>query len=118
MPPEPNNGIPLARALELATRAALAPSTMILSGFRNPSLAVERKADGSPVTSFDRDAEQQIRTILASDPEHVWPVLGEEYGGDTTGARHRWVVDPIDGTLPFSRGLPYFGTLVALEDVP
>jgi histidinol-phosphatase len=118
MPPESNNGMPLARVLELATRAALAPSTLILSGFRNPSLAVERKADGSPVTTFDREAEQQIRQMLASDPEHVWPVLGEEFGGDTAGARHRWVVDPIDGTLPYSRGLPYFGTLIALEDAP
>jgi histidinol-phosphatase len=116
MPPESNTTLPLARMLELATRAATAPTSLILSGFRNPSLPVERKSDGSPVTPFDRDAEQQIRKILASDPDYVWPVLGEEYGGDTTGARYRWVVDPIDGTMPYSRGLPYFGTLIALED--
>jgi histidinol-phosphatase len=109
--------IPIARMLELATRAAVAPSSLILSGFRNPSLPVERKSDGSPVTPFDREAEQQIRQILGSDAEHVWPVLGEEFGGDTAGAQYRWVVDPIDGTMPYSRGLPYFGTLVALENV-
>src|SRR3981081_2343753 len=109
--------ISIARMLDLATRAAVAPSSLILSGFRNPSLPVERKSDGSPVTPFDREAEQQIRQILGSDAEHVWPVLGEEFGGDTAGAQYRWVVDPIDGTMPYSRGLPYFGTLVAFEDV-
>lgn len=107
----------MTRMLELATRAALAPSSLILSGFRNPGLPVESKSDGSPVTPFDREAEQQIRGILGSDAEQVWPVLGEEFGGDTAGAEYRWVVDPIDGTMPYSRGLPYFGTLVALEDV-
>jgi histidinol-phosphatase len=109
--------LPLDRLLELAKRAAVTPSALILSGFRNPSLPVERKADGSPVTPFDREAEQQIRKVLGSDPEQNWPVLGEEYGGDTTGAKYRWVVDPIDGTMPYSRGLPYFGTLIALDDV-
>jgi histidinol-phosphatase len=106
----------LDRILELATRAALGPSARILAGFRNPTLAVERKSDGSPVTAFDREAEQQIRVILQSDPEHIWPVLGEEFGGDTAGSQYRWVVDPIDGTMPYSRGLPYFGTLVAFEE--
>jgi fructose-1,6-bisphosphatase/inositol monophosphatase family enzyme len=106
----------LDRILELAKHAALGPSDRILAGFRNPSLAVERKSDGSPVTVFDREAEQQIRAILQSDPEHIWPVLGEEYGGDTAGSQYRWVVDPIDGTMPYSRGLPYFGTLVAFEE--
>jgi histidinol-phosphatase len=109
--------IPIARMLDLATRAAVAPSSLILSGFRNPGLPVEFKSDGSPVTRFDREAEQQIRQILGSDAEQVWPVLGEEFGGDTTGAQYRWVVDPIDGTMPYSRGLPYFGTLIAFEDV-
>ena len=108
--------IPLDRMLDLAVRAASAPSSTILSGFRNPALAVERKSDGSPVTRFDREAEQQIRAVLSSEPQYLFPVLGEEFGGDTEGARFRWVVDPIDGTLPYSRGLPYFGTLVALED--
>jgi histidinol-phosphatase len=114
---ESTHVIPIARMLELATRAAVAPSPLILSGFRNPTLPVEHKSDGSPVTRFDREAEQQIRQILGSDAEHVWPVLGEEFGGDTAGAQYRWVVDPIDGTMPYSRGLPYFGTLIAFEDV-
>jgi histidinol-phosphatase len=117
MSPESTQAIPIAQMLELATRAAVAPSTLILSGYRNPSLPVELKSDGSPVTPFDRQAEQQIRQILGSDPQQPWPVLGEEFGGDTAGSQYRWVVDPIDGTMPYSRGLPYFGTLVAFEDV-
>lgn len=108
--------LPLDRILELARRAALAPSERILSGYRSPALAVEKKSDNSPVTAFDRESEQHIRQILQSDPEIRWPVLGEEFGGDTAGSRYRWVVDPIDGTLPFSRGLPFFGTLVAFEE--
>lgn len=112
-----STALPLAQLLELAKRAARTPTAAILSGFRNPSLPVERKEDGSPVTPFDRQAEQQIRDILGSDAQQRWPVLGEEYGGDTTGAPYRWVVDPIDGTMPYSRGLPYFGTLIALDEV-
>lgn len=108
-------GISISHMVELATRAAVAPTSLILSGFRNPNLSVAHKSDGSPVTPFDRQAEQQIREILGSD-QPPWPVLGEEFGGDTAGSRYRWVVDPIDGTMPYSRGLPYFGTLVALED--
>jgi len=117
MSPESTQIIPIARLLDQAIRAAVAPSSLILSGFRNPSLPVECKSDGSPVTPIDRKAEQQIRQILGSGTEQVWPVLGEEFGGDTEGAQYRWVVDPIDGTMPYSRGLPYFGTLVAFEDV-
>jgi len=113
---ESNCALRLDRILELARRAALGPSDRILSGYRSPALAVETKSDNSPVTAFDREAEQHIRRILQSDPEIQWPVLGEEFGGDTAGSRYRWVVDPIDGTLPFSRGLPYFGTLVAFEE--
>src|ERR1700761_2853447 len=53
----------LDRILELAQRAALGPSDRILSGFRSPALAVEQKSDNSPVTAFDREAEQHIRQI-------------------------------------------------------
>jgi histidinol-phosphatase len=113
---ESTDALRLDLILALATRAAQGPSERILSGFRSPALAVESKSDGSPVTVFDREAEQQIREILKSDADHIWPVLGEEFGGDTTGSRYRWVVDPIDGTMPYSRGLPYFGTLVAFEE--
>lgn len=103
--------------LRLAVDAACSASEGILSGFRSDRLSTERKPDGSPVTQFDRNAERQIRTYLGKHQPQDWPVLGEELGDDTRGARYRWVVDPIDGTLAFSRGLPTFGTLLAFEDV-
>ena len=101
----------------LAVDAARSASEGILSGFRSERLSTERKPDGSPVTEFDRNAEAQIRAYLAKHQPHDWPVLGEELGDSSQGARYRWVIDPIDGTLAFSRGLPTFGTLLALEDV-
>jgi histidinol-phosphatase len=104
--------------LNLAVEAARAPTELILSGFRSDRLSAERKSDGSPVTKFDREAEQMIRAFIAENQPADWPVLGEEFGGaDTESAQYRWVVDPIDGTLPFSRGLPTFGTLLAFEEV-
>ncbi|MEP7242510.1 MAG: inositol monophosphatase family protein [Gammaproteobacteria bacterium] len=103
--------------LELALQAAKLPSEFILSGFRSDSLSFEQKSDGSPVTNFDREAEQRIRAFLAEHQPGDWPLLGEEFGGGTGSSRYRWVLDPIDGTLPFTRGLPTFGTLLAFEDV-
>jgi histidinol-phosphatase len=104
--------------LKLAVEAARLPSDLILSGFRSDALSAERKSDGSPVTNFDRDAEKMIRAYLAEHQSGDWPVLGEEFGGEgSESARYRWVIDPIDGTLPFTRGLPTFGTLLAFEDV-
>ena len=102
---------------QLAIDATRSASEGILSGFRSERLAVETKPDGTPVTLFDRNAEQQIRTYLAKHQPHPWPVLGEELGDDSKGARYRWVIDPIDGTRSYARGLPTFGTLLALEDV-
>jgi histidinol-phosphatase len=113
--PSPHELMP--ELLRLAVDAARSASEGILSGFRSDHLNTERKADGSPVTEFDRNAERQIRSYLAKNQPHNWPVLGEELGDDTQGVRYRWVIDPIDGTLAFSRGLPTFGTLLAFEDV-
>ncbi len=106
----------LPELLKIATEAARLPSALILSGFRSAGLGVERKDDGSPVTEFDQRSERMIREFLAKHSQ--WPVLGEEFGGEgSEDAQYRWVIDPIDGTLPFSRGLPTFGTLLAFEDV-
>jgi histidinol-phosphatase len=104
--------------LELATMAASAPAAMILEGFRNPQLQVDIKADGSVVTRSDRESERLIRQVVAG--AGPWPLLGEEFGfGDSPvpAASHRWVLDPIDGTLGYTRGLPTFGTLLAFESV-
>ncbi len=75
---------------------------------------VEFKKDRSPVTEADRAAERRIRALIEKKyPGHA--VLGEEYGltGDE-GSSHRWVVDPIDGTVSFTCRVPLFGTLVSL----
>src|SRR5688572_23826277 len=106
----------LPELLQLAVEAARSASEGILSGFRSEKLSAERKTDGSPVTVFDRNAEAAIRAYIGRHQPRNWPVLGEELGDDSQGSRYRWVVDPIDGTLAFSRGLPTFGTLLAFED--
>ncbi len=106
----------LTELMKLAVAATQSVSELILSGFRSPTLKWERKSDGSVVTPFDLESERRIRTFLETEQAHPWPVLGEELGGDAGGARYHWIVDPIDGTLPFSRGLASFGTLLALED--
>lgn len=110
--------LPLERLLERVRSAAAAPAGLIMAGFRNPTLQIDIKADGSVVTRCDREAERLIREIVAR--EGSWPLLGEEFGlGETPMAQasHRWVLDPIDGTLGYTRGLPTFGTLLAFESV-
>ena len=113
--PSPHDLLP--ELLQLATAAARCASEGILSGFRSDKLSTEQKSDGSPVTVFDRKAEADIREYLAKHQPYNWPVLGEELGDNSQGARYRWVIDPIDGTRAFSRGLPTFGTLLAFEDI-
>jgi len=77
-------------------------------------VAVDRKADRSVVTIADRHAEQLIRrTIATRYPDHA--IVGEEFGDDGREAAYRWIVDPIDGTNSFVRGVPFFGVLMALE---
>ena len=79
------------------------------------TLAVEDKADGSPVTRADRDAERVARAWI----EQRFPsdgILGEEYGETRPGAARRWLIDPIDGTRAFVKGVPLWGTLVAVVE--
>lgn len=72
------------------------------------------KGDGSPVTVADREAEALLRErIAARFPAHG--VLGEEFGEANPGARVRWILDPIDGTRSFMRGVPLYGVLVGVE---
>ena len=108
----------LKAALAVAMRACDRAREEILPRFRN--VAVEIKGDGSPVTEADRQAEQAIRAVIA-DAFPKDAILGEEFGaspGDGAGAsgkpQRRWVIDPIDGTIAFARGIPLFTTLVAL----
>jgi histidinol-phosphatase len=95
-------------------RAAKAAGEVILPYFRT-HLQVETKADQSPVTAADRAAEQVIIDTL----QHQFPdygFLGEEFGEQPGTTDTRWIIDPIDGTKNFIRGIPYFATLLALEE--
>lgn len=103
----------LAQAARAAEAAAERARAEILPRFRR--VAAERKADGSPVTEADRAAERAIREVLRAATPGV-AILGEEYGAEgAPGGRH-WLVDPIDGTIAYSRGIPLFSTLIALVE--
>ena len=98
--------------LELALRLADAADAISQPRFRS-GLAVETKPDLTPVTEADRAVEAELRRILAEErPDDA--ILGEEGGAAGTGAR-RWILDPIDGTRNYARGIPVWATLIALE---
>ena len=95
----------------MACQAADLARHETLARFRN--VAVETKGDGSPVTEADRESERVIRAAL----DEAFPgfaVLGEEFGGEQAADGPMWVIDPIDGTIAYSRGIPLFSTLIAL----
>jgi len=100
--------------LDLALRLADTADELALSRFRARDLLVETKPDSTPVTEADRAVEAELRTILAVERRRD-AVLGEEEGQSGSSAR-RWIVDPIDGTRNYSRGVPVWATLIALED--
>ena len=76
-------------------------------------LDVETKGDGSPVTIADRAAEEAARAWISERfPQDA--VLGEEFGATGDEGERRWILDPIDGTKTFVRGVPLWGTLVAV----
>jgi histidinol phosphatase-like enzyme (inositol monophosphatase family) len=81
--------------------------------FGRPDLAVELKADQSPVTAADRGAEELLRRLIGKKfPTHG--IIGEELGSENPDAEFVWVLDPIDGTKSFITGVPLWGTLIAL----
>ena len=84
-------------------------------GYFRKSVKVIRKIDRSPVTRADREAEQIIRGIFQKRfPTHQ--LCGEEFGWDKNAASDfKWWIDPVDGTRQFIRGIPFWGTLIALE---
>ena len=99
--------------LAFAIQTAIDAGQIALAHYQT-GVAVELKPDRSPVTLADRGAEQAIRQAIADRfPDHS--VVGEEYGADERSSPFRWVVDPIDGTKSFVRGVPLFGTLIGLE---
>ena len=99
--------------LTTALDAVRAAGDEAMRGF-GAGLAIETKADGSPVTAADRAAEQALReTIRAVHPDDG--ILGEELGEISGSGEWRWIVDPIDGTAAFVAGVPLFGVLAAVE---
>ncbi|MGQ1839609.1 histidinol-phosphatase [Kocuria turfanensis] len=100
--------------LRLAHILADAVDRLTMGRFKAQDLTVETKPDLTPVTDADREAEQLIRAQLGRTRNRD-AVIGEEYGATGSGAR-QWVVDPIDGTKNFVRGVPVWATLIALVD--
>jgi histidinol-phosphatase len=101
--------------LELARRLAEAADAITTDRFRALDLAVERKPDRTPVTDADTAVEDAIRALLAAErPGDT--VAGEERGGTVAGQGRSWVIDPIDGTKNFLRGVPVWATLIALVE--
>jgi histidinol-phosphatase len=99
--------------LALAIRLADIADEIAMSRYRSQDLLVETKADRSPVTDADKAVEQEIKAILAAE-RPADSIIGEEFG--TTGqSNRRWIIDPIDGTANFMRGVPVWASLIALS---
>jgi len=93
---------------------AAAKAAQLALRYFDIDVAVEWKLDDSPVSVADREGEQLLRNkLLGAFPNDGF--LGEEFGDKPGSSGFRWIVDPIDGTRSFVRGIPVWGTLVGLE---
>lgn len=103
----------LAAFLDIARRAAAIAGETIMPLYE-ANIAVELKADRTPVTVADRRAEEAMRAFLEKEcPGHG--ILGEEFPELRGDGHYRWILDPIDGTKSFIHRVPLFGTLIGLE---
>jgi histidinol-phosphatase len=101
----------LALAMTLADRA----DALTRDRFGALDLRVDTKPDLTPVTDADRAVEAELREVLGRErPDDS--VVGEEFGGTTTFTGRQWIIDPIDGTKNFVRGVPVWASLIALLD--
>lgn len=108
-----DSGAPHSDDLKLAVQLADTADMISTSRFFARDLTVSHKPDRTPVTDVDVAVEDAIRTVLSAErPDDA--VFGEERGGDAAGTGRVWILDPIDGTKNFLRGLPAWATLVAL----
>lgn len=98
--------------LAFAHQLADAADAISATRFRALDLEVTTKPDRTPVTDADRAVEQAIRGLLAADRGED-SILGEEFGTDGASSR-QWIIDPIDGTANYLRGVPVWATLIAL----
>ena len=99
--------------LSLACALADTADQISMARYRAEDLVVETKPDLTPVTEADRAVEHALREILA-EHQPSDPVLGEERGGQVAREGRLWVLDPIDGTKNYVRGVPVWATLIAL----
>lgn len=99
----------LAFALQLADAA----DKLTLSRFEASDLSVDSKPDMTPVSDADIECERMLRSRIESErPDDA--ILGEEFGGDAVFEGRQWIIDPIDGTKNYVRGVPVWATLIAL----
>ena len=108
--------MPHADDLRLALELADLADSVSMDRYRRADLHVETKPDRTPVTEADRAVEQALRERLArTRPGDA--VLGEEFGASSgQGTSRRWVIDPIDGTMSYLRGMDTWATLIALQE--
>jgi len=110
-----NNSRPDTKTLlEFALDAVWQVGRITLGHFQT-ELQAQRKADNTPVTIADQQAEQRLRQLII----HYWPdhgILGEEYGQSPSSSPFTWIIDPIDGTKSFVSGVPLYSNLLALTD--
>jgi len=100
--------------LAVLLRVADEAADLTRSYFQSDRVRVESKADESPVTQADREAEQCIRAaVTAAFPKDGF--IGEEYGTQPGSSGYHWVIDPIDGTVSFAAGVPLYGSLIGIE---
>ena len=100
--------------VEFAVEVAWRAGRIALAHYQT-GITAETKPDASPVTAADRAAEQVARDLI----ETKFPgdgIIGEEFGSVRTESSRRWILDPIDGTRTYMRGVPLFGCLLALEE--
>ena len=99
--------------LSLALNLANAADDLTMDRFEAGDLQIETKPDLTPVSDADTATESRLRELLSTHrPDDA--VLGEEFGGDVTLTGRQWVIDPIDGTKNFVRGVPVWATLISL----
>ena len=99
--------------LALALKLADAADKISLARFRAIDLNIETKPDRSPVTDADRAVELAIKDILATERPNDG-IVGEEFGNSGSATR-KWIIDPIDGTANYMRGVPVWASLIALS---
>jgi len=109
----PDTSTEIGAAVEVALAACDEADAISLASFRR-SIRIEAKPDASYVTEADMAVERAVRARITSRfPDHG--LVGEEYGEAPSDSGRRWIIDPIDGTHNYMRGVPVYATLLALE---